>query len=228
MTEREVECRAAADCLGYGEPIFWREPDRGLMYSDALVERLRELMRGDGVDLVYAPSPWEVHPDHRQACAIAMEAVKRHGAPARLAFYEVGVPLKPNVLLDIGAHWPTKLRAMRCFGSQLERQDYSRHTEALNVFRTYTLPADVKVAEAFRVITAAEAAQPDWLAVHGVQPHLGGVTATKAENRLAVEWPLVSVLIRSMNRPELARALDSVALQGYQFGGGGGGCLHGA
>ena len=64
-------------------------------------------------------------------------------------FYEVGTPLAPNFLLDITPVWVSKQQAMQCFESQQVVQDYARHIEGLNAFRTYTLNADVKYAEAF-------------------------------------------------------------------------------
>src|SRR6476660_8405385 len=35
--QREAECRRAAEVLGYGEPVFWRMPDRSLAYGESLV-----------------------------------------------------------------------------------------------------------------------------------------------------------------------------------------------
>ena len=208
---RVQESQAAAAVLGYGEPIFWNEPDRKLFCTEPLVNRLVELIRLHGVDLVYAPSPWEVHPDHRQTCLLAQEAAVRAGRPVRVAFYEVGVPLRPNTLLDISAHWEAKTAAMRCFGSQLARQDYARHMEALNTYRTYTLPAQVRAAEAFWVVTAADIASGAVAQqARAVSP---GVLAAPTNSGAAL--PLVSVLIRSMDPDCLARALDSVALQTY-------------
>ena len=127
---RANECRAAARVLGYGEPDFWSLADRGLRYSEALVQRIVNRIAGAGVDLVYAPSPWEIHPDHRQTAWLAMEAARRVNYRVRLAFYEVGAPLRPNVLLDITAFLDTKEAAMRCFESQLTQQDYLRHIQA--------------------------------------------------------------------------------------------------
>jgi predicted NBD/HSP70 family sugar kinase len=72
-----------------------------------------------------------------------------------LVQYEVGVPLKPNLLLDMTSLWPRKLQAMQCFTSQLQTQNYAKHIEALNTYRTYALPLDVSHAEAFYVL------QPD-------------------------------------------------------------------
>lgn len=153
---RFEECISAASLLGYGEPEFWMIPDRGLAVSDMLVERVLKRINATGVDLVYAPSPWEVHPDHRAASELAIEAVRRADARLRLAFYEVGVPLHPNLLLDITGLVEVKRAAMYCFASQRLHQDYGRHIGALNTFRTYTLNADVMAAEAFWVLEASE------------------------------------------------------------------------
>ncbi|RIX44169.1 MAG: glycosyltransferase [Rhodocyclales bacterium GT-UBC] len=209
---RELESRQAAAQLGAGEPEFWALPDRALAYSEALVQRLLDLIAEQAIDLVYAPSPWEVHPDHRQTCALAMEAVRRAGYPVRLAFYEIGIPLRPNLLLDVTPYWPAKQAAMACFTSQLVRQDYVRHISGLNVFRTYTLPPSVQAAEAYWLLTAGE------LVEGAVAANLAAVSPGRMVDSGKMEEPaspLVSVLIRSMDRPDLVRALDSVALQTY-------------
>lgn len=206
---RKDESRAAAAILGYGEPQFWDLPDQGLAYGEPLVERIADAI-GDA-DLVYAPSPLEMHPDHRALAMAAAEAVRRRGRGVRIAFYEVGVPLRPNTLLDISTVQARKQAAARCFGSQLIRQPYDEHTAALNRFRTYTLPPTVTAAEAYAVVDAAElAADPLRLyqSEHARQRDLG----------LAIDprdLPPVSVIIRSMGRPQLQDALDSVALQTY-------------
>lgn len=206
------ECRDAARILGYGDPDFWLLPDRGVRYSEALVQRIVDKVANAGVDLVYAPSPWEVHPDHRQTTMLAMEAVRRAMQPVRLAFYEVGAPLRPNLLLDITAHIETKEAAMRCFASQLAQQDYVRHIHALNQFRTYTLPREVLAAEAYWVLAANELDQVAQAGLlHLVSPGLPAET-----DAAPYKMPLVSILIRSMGRECLAQALDSVALQTYQ------------
>ncbi len=148
---RQRESVAAAQILGYGTPEFWGLRDGGLSYSDELAQRLADRIAQCGADLVYAPSPWENHPDHRQAQLLATQAVRRSAPNVRLAFYEVGAALRPNVLLDITTVLETKAAAMRCFASQLERQNYLGHIQALNFYRTYTLGAEVKAAEAFWV-----------------------------------------------------------------------------
>ncbi len=150
---RQLESRAAAKVLGYGEPQFWNYPDRGLLYDDALVQRLAEKIAQTGADLVYAPSPWEAHPDHRQTYMLAVAAVRQSAPNVRLALYEVAAPLRPNVLLDITDLVAIKSAAMRCFESQLEQQDYAAHMQALNRYRTYTLGPEVLAAEAFWLVS---------------------------------------------------------------------------
>jgi LmbE family N-acetylglucosaminyl deacetylase len=205
---RRRESEAAAQTLSYGQPEFWQLPDRGLYYSDALAQRLTDKITQTGCDLVYAPSPWEIHPDHRQAHALALEAVRRAGGPVRLALYEIGNPLRANTLLDITTTAAAKEAAMACFASQLAKQDYRRQMIALNQFRTYTLPPEVCAAEAYWVGTPAELDQ-------ACGNRLFGLVSSGPAASSGGAAPLVSVVVRSMDRPLLAQALDSVALQTY-------------
>lgn len=208
--QRVEESRAAAEVLGYGTPEFWSCPDRGLHCEEELVQRVVQALAARGADLLYAPSPWEVHPDHRQAAAIAAEAVRRTGA--RLAFYEIGAPLRPNLLLDITALAGTKARAMQCFGSQQVHQDYGRQIRALNEYRSYSLPREVQAAEAYLLLGAADLDSGLAAALAALPVSLGGSPSAAAT---ASPQPLVSILVRSVDRELLAEALDSIALQTY-------------
>ncbi len=209
---RETESRKAADVLGYGEPEFWRLPDRGIEYGEALIERLMQTMRTHQADLIYAPSLREMHPDHRQLAMAAVEAVRRLGDNLRLAMYEVGIPLQqPNLLLDISDLLDRKQVAMADFISQLKLQRYDEQILALNRYRTYTLPMEVKAAEAYQLVTNETLAQDPLLLY---QPEYARQQALGLP-QVADDLPLVSVLIRSMNRPTLRETLDSVALQTY-------------
>lgn len=146
---RQQESCQAARILGYGKPEFWGITDRTLSYSEALIERLRARIGGGAFTQVYAPSVAEIHPDHRALAMLALEAVRRCNGTAKLVQYEVGMPLHPNVLLDITRHVERKQAAMACFVSQLQIRDYGRHVLCLNGFRSYTLPAEVSAAEAY-------------------------------------------------------------------------------
>lgn len=208
---RQDECARAASVLGYGAPVFWELRDREVVYGEKLVCRLLEAIRAFGADLVYAPSVFEIHPDHRAIGMAAVDAARRHGKGLRLALYEVGMPLRPNLLLDVSDLAERKNTAMKCFVSQLGKQRYDLDIAALNRYRSYTLPPDVTAAEAYILVASEElAADPLRLyqSEHDRQKELG----LRLDSR---NIPLVSVIIRSMDRATLSEALDSVALQTY-------------
>ena len=211
VAEREAESRAAAAALGYPAPTFWRFPDRGLRYGEALVGRALEAIRSADADFVFAPALSELHPDHQALALAAGEAVRRLGGERRIAFYEVSAPLLPNTLIDITTAEDAKRAAMRCFRSQLAQQPYDEHIAALNRYRSYTLGNGVHAAEAFLMASAAD------LAI-GLAPLFESALGRRRRIGLAIEpadVPLVSVIVRSMDRPTLAEALGSLAAQTY-------------
>ena len=163
---RESEVHAAAAQWAHPQRMpaihFWRLADRGLCADEAIVARMAALIESSGADCVLAPSPLEVHPDHRVISVAATDAFARLAgcsATPCLAYYEVGHPLLPNVLVDITPVLARKSRAMALFVSQLAAQRYDAHVLALNRYRSYTLGAAVTHAEAFHVIDAAAAAR---------------------------------------------------------------------
>jgi len=211
VAEREAESRAAAAALGYPAPTFWRFPDRGLRYGEALVKQALEAIRSADADFVFAPALSELHPDHQALALAAGEAVRRLGGERRIAFYEVSAPLLPNTLIDITTAEDAKRAAMRCFRSQLAQQPYDEHIAALNRYRSYTLGNGVHAAEAFLMASAAD------LAI-GLAPLFESALGRRRRIGVAIEpadVPLVSVIVRSMDRPTLAEALGSLAAQTY-------------
>lgn len=211
ILQRQNESIAAGGILGYGKPVFWHYRDRQVSYSEKLILAVSKAIRRTGADLVYAPSIFEMHPDHRALGMVVIEAVRRIGKPVRIALYEVGMPLHPNQLLDISDLALRKQAAMECFVSQNTKQRYDLHIAALNRYRTYTLPASVTAAEAYILIPAEELCHDPiklYQSEHARQKALGLVLDSR-------DWPLVSVIIRSMDRSTLSDALDSVALQTY-------------
>lgn len=154
--KRQAETKAALDVLGVSTTEFWGLPDRSLVLNTELSQRIEA--RLEGIDLVFAPSLTEVHPDHAATGNAVLTALQSHNfqraTRPSVMFYEVGTPLMPNCLVDITAVWMLKAQAMRCFESQNAIQDYARHIEGLNAFRTYSLDAKVKYAEAYFQISS--------------------------------------------------------------------------
>ena len=160
QSTRENETNAALQSMGIEAASFWCLPDRGLGQCADLAQRLFEQLQSQAYRVVFAPSLNEVHPDHlalTRGLIAAFEMCQAAKQPLPyLVQYEVGAPIKPNLLLDISKVWPRKLQAMQCFVSQLQTQNYAKHIEALNTYRTYALPLDVSHAEAFYVLQPAE------------------------------------------------------------------------
>lgn len=154
---RLAESAASARVLGMQPPQCWHIPDRQLRNGPELVARILDTLAATGASLLYTPSLWENHPDHRGLAEAALTAVRQHGQVGWMA-YEVSAPLRPNLLLDIGPVLELKRAAMACFPTQLALQRYDRHLVALNTFRTYTLPASVEAAEAYEYYPAGSLA----------------------------------------------------------------------
>jgi len=211
LDQRRHESISAAAILGYGTPVFWSYHDRDLRYGEKLIAEIQSAIHNTDADLVYAPSVYEIHPDHRALGMAALEAIRRSKQSIQLALYEVGQPLRPNLLLDISDLAVRKKKAMSCFTSQNAKQRYDLDIAALNRYRTYTLPAEITAAEAYILTNTTELAEDPlqlYRSEHARQQKIG---LTLDSNDL----PLVSVIIRSMDRPTLSEALDSVALQTY-------------
>lgn len=202
---RQHESACAAAILGYGEPIFWGLPDRGLEYGEELIQRILHELEDVGAELVYASSWWEIHPDHLTLALATAEAVRRCPRPVRLVMYEVGVPLHPNRLLNITDLRERKQAAMGCFASQLTQQSYDRHVAALNTFRTYTLPADVDSAEAYRLVERDELRQDP---LRCIRPDHHD---SQALSRVAALPPLSCVVALGIDIRWLMDALDPQA-----------------
>ena len=212
IAQRHNECIAAAQILGYGIPNFWHYHDRQIDYGEKLIGEILAAIRDTRADLIYAPSVFEMHPDHRMLGMAVLEAVRRVGKTISIALYEIGIPLRPNRLLDISDLMARKVTAMECFVSQNALQRYDQHIAALNRYRTYTLPASVTATEAYMLLSAEELAVDSlnlYQSEHTRQRALGMALDSSSD------IPLVSVIIRSIDRPTLSDALDSVALQAY-------------
>lgn len=208
---RRRESQAASQVLGGYELCFWSYADRGLHYGERLVTECLAAINDWAADWVLAPSFFEIHPDHRALAMAVFAAVLRH-EKACIAFYEVGQPLpRPNALLDISKTLDRKRRAMRCFTSQLERQPYDSQIEALNRFRSYHVPGMI-AAEALLMIEREALSGEDMLGIFSSEFRRQAKLGLLADEATA---PLVSVIVRSLDRPTLEETLDSIALQTY-------------
>jgi LmbE family N-acetylglucosaminyl deacetylase/glycosyltransferase involved in cell wall biosynthesis len=216
--ERRRELIEAGRELGLAESsfVFAGMPDRGLASDRAgLAARLREQIETFRPDLILAPSPAEIHPDHRALAETLYEiiAATRPGDAgfeavrfAVLVFYEVSSPLLPNVLVPLGEEAGRKARAAAAFRSQAAVRDYAGAMAGLNTYRRLTLGVPGPV-EAFRRIDAAEVRRTS---LAEFRQSIGPTLI-----RLGRSGPApVAVVVRTRNRPALLReALESLRAQ---------------
>lgn len=146
--KRRASASEALSLLGIKDHQFLGFRDRELYKERVLVyKEIEEAVKKMRPGLIYAPSPYEPHPDHRTAAWAAWRAHEETGIDT--AFYEVLAPLFPNILVDISGEFSTKESAIQSYGTELLYNDYREKARGLNRFRTATLGPEVKYAEAF-------------------------------------------------------------------------------
>jgi len=226
---REEETRRAVETLGRAEIQFLRFADRTLGSQGSevagsrgatpqprnLATALKETLTQFKPDLIAVPSPIEIHPDHlalsRAFCDLIAHDASLFAelAVARVAFYEVSQPIRPNALVDITAVAGAKYAAIAAHESQLMIRDYVSFARGLNAYRAMTLPTVVKYAEAYRIVPLPSLRTTPFSALRDEmgRPPAIEVTAEKKP---------VSVIVRTKGRPALLReAIDSIRANGY-------------
>jgi len=240
---RRQEALAAATVLGIAGCDYLDLPDGALdQHLGEAASGIRRALLSQRPELLLCPSPLEVTADHRAAFAALHRLLGslRPGpgaAPAgeagrgeagrgeagsgsagdwaalaglRILLYEVNQPAYPDLLVDVSGAEPMLREAMACYASQEERHPYLEAALGLRRFRTLSLAPDATLAEGYRQLTveAFTTRSPAQLV-----RHLGGEPAL-LEVR---EGPLVSVVVRTRDRPELlAEALASLAAGEYR------------
>ncbi|HEY2090841.1 MAG TPA: PIG-L family deacetylase [Thermoanaerobaculia bacterium] len=204
-----AEVGGATQFLGY--------PDRELAsHRDELSQRLASILREYRPDLILVASPIEFHPDHLALATTFCELIQRDEtlfadlAVAKVAFYEVGQPLRPNAIVDITDVAEKKYAAIAAHESQLAVRDYVGYARGLNAYRAMTMPREVKFAEAYFVVALPELRSIATTRLQSMMGDARGIAIDVAE-------PLpISVVLRTKDRPALLReAIDSIRATGY-------------
>jgi len=214
VATRERESRAGLSILGVGDVRFLALPDRQLgEHIDELIDLLEREILDFHPDLIAVPSPVEIHPDH-VALSAALCATLQRGtvgssiATARIAFYEVSQPLRPNLLLDISGVVARRQDAIRAHRSQTSLRDYASFAEGLSRYRALTL-ASASHAEAYWVAPVSTLLSRPFSAI-------AGSVAPSPPVEVVRETLPISVIIRTRDRLDLLReAVASVKGTGY-------------
>ena len=217
---RRAESERALAVLGIREARHLELPDGALsQHLDRLAGAYTQALEELEPDLVLVPGPLETTPDHRAAFAALHQVLAplRRGDPleallrsTRVLVYEVNHPAYPDLLVDVSPFLERLTEALACYRSQLERHDYSSAALGLRSYRTHSLPRGVQGAEGYSRLLLRDFVTRS---LSDLVEHLGG------SSRIApiVEGPLVSVVVRTRDRPQLLReALASLARSRYR------------
>lgn len=144
---KQCACNAM-EVLGVKDFEFWEYGDRQIaLFKDEIESRLLKTLHDFNPSLLYAPSPLEVHPDHRASFEIALKVAKISNVS--LMLYEVLMALYPNILVDITNDIENKILAIKNYFTELSYNDYLNKIIGLNKFRTTTLQKNIQYAEGF-------------------------------------------------------------------------------
>lgn len=211
VKQRRSDAVKALAKLGVSDCLFLDLPDQGLTAQREILERkLTSVLKEYLPTLIYAPSPWEPHHDHRTAFYAVYNLVREIVRPPVLALYEVGAPLIfPDVVVDVTTEMARKREAIASYRTEHHYQDYQTIIEALNIHRTYGLDRSVRHAEAFTLLSSEELAHPS----EKTRRIMRTVEPSPQESAA----PLVSIVVRTKDRPKMLReALESIANQSYR------------
>ena len=156
---REGEAEGAAAILGVSGLTFLRGPDWTVgEAADSIVDALRPVLTREAPSVIYVPHPHEWHPDHRAALPIVQAAVRGAGTESPLVLgYEVWTALAEyDRVEDITPVMRRKLRAVRCYASQIGHYRYDRAVRGLATYRG-ALAARRAYAEVFRIMAPVDA-----------------------------------------------------------------------
>ena len=120
---RRRETQAAAALLGMERLYFLDQSDGCLRSHDALEQRLAGILSTERPDAVFAPYPFDVHPDHKHVLVVLARAAARlPETEFHIFLYQVQVPLgvdEIHTVLDISPVWEVKRRALEVYQSQV-------------------------------------------------------------------------------------------------------------
>lgn len=154
--ERLQESRAAARTLGLTEATCLDSQDGHVAADDGLPARLAACIAEVQPRIIYAPSFFEMHPDH-VATLHAVVAALGDRRDVTLLLYEVNAEGLASFLLDITPVKGLKRAALEAFASQLDAIDIVEKVDARNRARTVNVDVDgVTHAEGFMEVEAPD------------------------------------------------------------------------
>ncbi len=211
---RQRESKEAGQKLGVADYRFLDFVDGGLSEASGLIERIVTELDDFAPELVYIPSPQELHPDHRAASRALIAALAR--GPARRVFlYGVNSQVMAGILFDTTSVFEAKIEAIHCFKSQLVYHDLVTKGKAIDRARTVNVAdGNVHYLEGFADLTSDRLASYE----RGLFGTLTTLLAAESTPAVARGWPETTAVISTWNKKDVVAAnLDSLRAQTLPF-----------
>ncbi len=136
---RAAEAEAACAALSVRAHEFWDVPDRGLVNSIVLQDRVIRAIKTHQPRHIFVPSYLEFHPDHRATAQIVWDAMQRlPNCKAQLISYDITNMGPCNRLIDISHVLAQKRQVMELYKSQVAAERYIELVEGINIARTFS------------------------------------------------------------------------------------------
>ena len=150
---REAEAQEAGKVLGLDGMVFFRLPDLAVAERiESGARKLQTMLDSRPPDFIYLPHPDDNHPDHQAVLPLVRAALasRTERSLPELRLYEVWSPMSVyDWAEDISPFIRQKLRAIRCYRSQLQDFRYDWGVQGLNRYRG-CFAARCRYAEVFR------------------------------------------------------------------------------
>jgi LmbE family N-acetylglucosaminyl deacetylase/GT2 family glycosyltransferase len=199
VATRRRESLAAGAVLGLDDYRFLDLRDGALGSVPDLHERLARELQAFQPELVYGPSPQELHPDHR-AASRALIAALSGGPRVRVFLYGVNSQVVANVLFDTTRARAKKVAAVECFASQIAYQDLVKKGTAVDISRTVNVESHaVEYMEGYAEVASDELG-PYERELTAVLARLQGAERTPAE---ACALPAATAVISTWNKRDV-------------------------
>ena len=175
---------------------------------------MRAQLDAFGPELVYSPSPFELHPDHRAAGRACVAALVR-GPKRRVMLYGVNTQVPATALVDITGLRDKKRAALECFQSQLGPAQTVLKVESADRARTINIDAaEVEAVEGYVDLDSAGVLEYQTRAQRLLDWGRNGSAAPG----IASDAPAATAVICTWNKVEdLCANLDGLRAQTQPF-----------
>jgi N-acetylglucosamine malate deacetylase 1 len=148
---REREARAGCRVLRIRDLVFLGGKEGQIDSTPSLSSELRDVIMDRRPRIIYLPHPSESHPDHTATHGLVMTALREAGSRngLQLLGYEVGVPARADIAVDVTGTMSVKLRALRRHRLALDAGDWVRTAKVIAAYRSRTTLLTEGYAEVF-------------------------------------------------------------------------------